>query len=89
MKLVAVSAFRNTNPGRIKVEGALHANHVHKGARLSIGGDLPLEKLSQEDRDLVVLLNIANRIVEPSQTEAVAAIDAEAKAEAEAQKRRG
>jgi hypothetical protein len=82
MKFVSTSAFLNTAPEKIIVAGALHPRHVHKGARLSIGGDLPLEKLAPTEQRLVAELNIAGRIVEESQVETVAKIDAEVKADA-------
>ena len=77
MKLVATSDFRNPAPDKISVAGALHPLHVHKGARFSIGGDVPFEKLVSDEKKLVVELNNAGRIVEPSQIELVAKIDAE------------
>lgn len=84
MKLVATAAFRNTAPDKIIVAGAQHPGHVHKGARFTIGGDTPLDQLTPDDRRLVVLLNTAGRIVEESQVELVAKVDAEVKAEAAA-----
>ncbi len=77
MKLVATSDFRNQAPDKISVAGALHPQHIHKGARFSIGDEKPLEKLTPEEKRLVVELNCAGRIVEPSQVELVAKIDAE------------
>lgn len=82
MKLVAASDFRNPAPDKIKVAGAVHALHIHKGARFCIGEDAPFEKLNPQEQRLVVLLNTSARIVEESQAEAVAKIDAEVKADA-------
>ena len=61
MKLVATSDFRNQAPEKISVAGALHPLHIHKGARFSIGGDSPLEKLTPEEKRLVVELRRAHR----------------------------
>ena len=78
MKLVAASNFRNTVPAKIEIEGALHPLHVHKGARFTIGGDMPFEKLTASDRQLVAGLNIAGRIVDAdSQPDKVRQIDRE------------
>lgn len=77
MKLIATSDFRNPQPGKITVAGAIHPQHIHKGARFQIGGDAPMDKLNPEDLRLVTLLNGAGRIVEPSQLEQVAKVDAE------------
>jgi len=79
MKLVAASDFRNTSPDRIEIDNHLHVQHVHKGARFTIGGDAPFDKLPAQDKKLVVELNSAGRIVEESQKEAVAKIDEEVK----------
>jgi hypothetical protein len=88
MKLVATSDFRNNNPDRIKLDDAQHDLHVHKGARLSIGDELPFEKLPAADKKLVVELNAAGRIVAEDQTEKVKQIDAEVKAEKAAEEAR-
>jgi hypothetical protein len=64
------------------VAGASHKAHIHKGARFSLGDDAPFEKLTPADRQIVVLLNIAQRIVEETQVELVAKIDAEVAADA-------
>ena len=77
MKLVATSDFKNTHPDKIEVDNALHPAHVHKGARFSIGGDLPIEKLAASDKMLVGQLNNSGRIVYETQTEAVKKIDEE------------
>jgi hypothetical protein len=77
MKLVATSDFRNPRPSSIDHDERQHESHIHKGARFDIGGDLPLEKLSVDDKKLISLLNSAGRIVEASQTDKVKAIDAE------------
>lgn len=77
MKLVSTSNFRNPQPGKITVAGALHPQHIHKGARFEIGGDAPFDKVEPDDKRLVTLLNTAGRIVEASQVELVAQIDAE------------
>ena len=77
MKLVATSSFRNTAPAKIIVADQIAPLHVHKGARLEIGGDAPFEKLTPDDKKLVTELNIAGRIVEAERTEIVAKIDAE------------
>lgn len=84
MKLVATSDFRNTDPDNIKVEDELHEKHVHKGARLTIGDELPLDKLSAAQKRIVAHLNAGGRVVEESQKEAVAEIDKEVAAEAKA-----
>lgn len=82
MKLVATSDFRNTHTDKIDVgDDKIADSHVHKGARFSIGGDVPLEKLSGADKRLVAELNAAGRIVYADQTEKVKAIDAEVAAE--------
>jgi hypothetical protein len=87
-KLVATSNFRNTAPDKINVADKVNDLHVHKGARFSIGGDLPLEKLTADEKKLAVELNCAGRIVEVSQVELVAKIDEEVKmAEAIAKKK--
>lgn len=88
MKLVATSDFRISDPSAIEVESeSLHENHVHKGARFSIGGDLPFEKLPANAKKLVVELNVSGRIVSTDQTEKVKAIDAEVAQEAKAAKK--
>ena len=81
MKLIATSGFRNTAPEKIKVADKINDLHVHKGARFDIGGETPFEKLAPDEKRLVVELNIAGRIIEPSQVELVAKIDAEVAAE--------
>lgn len=82
MKLVATSDFRNPNVEKIDVgANKIHDLHIHKGARFSIGGDLPFEKLSAADKKLVVELNVAGRIVEESQKEKAKQIDDEVKAD--------
>lgn len=82
MKLVATSDFRNPNPEKIDVgDDKIHDLHIHKGARFSIGGDAPFEKLSANDKKLVVELNASGRIVSEDQTEKVKQIDAEVKAD--------
>ena len=81
MNLVATSSFRNHAPDKIKVEGAIHPLHIHKGARFSVGGNAPLEKLNADEKRIVVELNIAGRIVEESQAALVAKIDAEVEQE--------
>lgn len=86
MHLVATSDFRSSP--LIKCEGALHPLHIDKGARFSIGDDKPLEKLSPAEQRFVAELNCAGRIVEASQVELVAKIDAEATAERAAASRR-
>ena len=81
MNLVATSNFRNNVQDTLMVEDALHETFVHKGARLSLGGNLPFEKLSAADKRIIAELNRAGRIVDVSQTEQVKAIDAEVAAE--------
>jgi hypothetical protein len=75
MRLVATGNFRGSP--LIKCEKQINPLHVHQGARFSIGGDLPLDKLKPEEQRFVAELNIAGRIVEVSQVELVAKIDAE------------
>jgi hypothetical protein len=75
MKFVSTANFRGSP--LIKCEKQIHPLHVHKGARFSIGGDLPMEKLTPAEQKFVAELNIAGRIVEVSQVELVAKIDAE------------
>lgn len=79
MKLVAASDFRNT--ANLEIEDALHPAHVHKGARFTIGAELPVEKLNAGDKRLLAELNAAGRVVEASNTKAVEQIDAEVKTE--------
>ena len=56
----------------------MNEKHVHKGARFTIGGDTPFEKLSAADKRLVGELNNAGRIVDAdSQKDLVARIDKE------------
>ena len=90
MNLVATSDFRNTNPDLIEVDGALHANHIHKGARLTIGGEAKIDKLTAAQKRVVAALNAAGRVVdEDEQPAKVKEIDAEIaadKASAERQK---
>ena len=81
MKFVSASSFRNTHHDLIKVTDPLNGNHVHKGARFAVGGNLPLEDLSEREKELVAILNRTGRIVAASQTEDVAKIDAEVKGE--------
>ena len=88
MKLVCASDFRNTTPDRIEIDDAVNAKHVHKGARFTIGGDAPLEKLSAADKRLVGELNNAGRIVDESQKDLVARIDEEVKQAATIEKKK-
>ena len=79
MKLIALSDFRNTH--EIEIENPIHEKHVHMGAIFSIGGDLPLEKMKQEDRLLVAALNAAGRIGDATNPETVKAVQAKVAAE--------
>ena len=98
MRFIVQSAFRNSNELEVLNQDgtkadAVNEKHVHKGAFISIGvdrdgRDLPLEKMAEKDRRLIAELNLARRIVEASNTEAVKVILAEVaaeKREAEAQ----
>lgn len=79
MKLVATANFLHTN-SEIKLafdKPQKNPRHVAKGARFSIGGDLPFEKLSPRESIYVTLLNREGRILSPEQTELVARVDAE------------
>ena len=78
MNLIAASDFRNPDPQLIEAESELlHEMHIHKGCRFSIGKNLPLEKLSQSQKNLVATLNREGRIVSDTQKDLVARIDAE------------
>ena len=82
MKLIATSDFRNPDPLILEAEDSLlHESHIHKGCRFSIGGNLPFEKLSASQKKLIVELNVAGRIIEESQKELAARIDAEVELE--------
>ena len=91
MQLIAASDFRNTAPDKIEVEsGVKHSEHVHKGARFSIGGNLPFEKLTASDKKLVVELNASGRIISVEQKELAKRVDSEvASADLAAKKRDG
>lgn len=78
MKLVATSDFKNPRPDTIDHAEREHDLFIHKGARFSIGDDLPFEKLNGDDKKLVTLLNSAGRIVAEDDKEKVAMIDKEA-----------
>lgn len=78
MNLVATSDFRNQWTDKIEIADTPHELHIPKGSRFSIGGDLPLEKLSQGDRQIVTLLNSSGRILDAdNQKDKVAIIDKE------------
>jgi len=82
MNLVATSNFRNTSPEVIDVTDPLHPNHIHKGARIQIGGDKLIDQLTAGQKRLVAELNAAGRIVDADkQKDDVKRIDAEVIAE--------
>ena len=82
MKLVATSNFRAPTGVEIMFEkNSPHPLHVGKGARFSIGGDTPLEKLPHKEQRIIAELNRSGRIVNAENVDAVAAIDAELAAE--------
>lgn len=76
MQLIATRSFRNV-ASRIKLEGAQHPLHVHKGAIFEIGGEVPLAKIQDErQQELAARLISAKVAVEPT-PEVVATIEAE------------
>lgn len=84
MNLIATSDFRNPDLQLIEADSELiNPLHIHKGARFSIGESKPFDKLNAAQKRLIVELNAAGRIVEDTQKELVARIDAEVKQEKE------
>ncbi len=82
MKLISTSSFRAPVGVEIVFEKkSVHPLHVGKGARFSIGGETPLEKLDVKTQRVIAELNISGRIVDASNTDAIALIDAELAAE--------
>jgi len=79
MNLVATSDFRNQWLDKIQIDDAQHDLHVHKGARFSIGKpELPFDKLTQAEKQIVVALNNSGRILDAdAQKDKVAIIDKE------------
>ena len=77
---MATSDFRNTN--KIKIEGALHPLHIHKGATFELDeNDGPTAQLNGS-------LNAAGRIIDPDkQKDEAAKILAEVELEAKSAKK--
>jgi hypothetical protein len=64
MKLMATSDFRNTH--KLKIPGALHPLHVHKGAIFEV------DETDEKTSTYIRALNAAGRIIDPDkQPEAV------------------
>lgn len=77
---MATSDFRNTH--KIKIEGATHALHIHKGATFELDENDP------NGPQLIGSLNAAGRIIDPEkQPEIAKNILAEVEAEAKAAKK--
>jgi len=68
MKLIATAPFRNNLDPRIEIEGALHPDHIHRGAVFIIGRDKAgksiddEEQLSKIDANNIRLLTLAKCI---------------------------
>jgi len=78
MKLIALHSFRNVG-GKIKVEGALHANHIERGQTFSIGEGQSLKESQRTDErsaELCARLLLAGVASEPT-PEVVAKVQAE------------
>jgi hypothetical protein len=59
MKLIALKNF--TNNCELEIPAAKHPRFVHKGARFSIGGDAPVDKISSKaDKALIGQLAAAS-----------------------------
>src|SRR6266478_5767812 len=85
MRFVAVRDFRN-NCG-LEIKGALHPDHVHKGAVFSIGSASGFELLTQSQRSLVSQLRSAGCICDADDTERVKFVRAEVATEQRREKR--
>ena len=99
-KFIATSGFKNTFGAEI--EGALHPDHIHKGAIFSIGvdstgNDIPLDKMGKDDKQLakrfgkewqlIADLNLSGRIADATNKDVVAKIQSEVAQAAAAKKR--
>ena len=99
-KFIATSGFKNTFGAEI--EGALHPDHIHKGAIFSIGvdgqgNDIPLDKMGKDDKQLakrfgkewalIANLNLCGRIADATNKDVVAKIQKEVADEAASKKR--
>jgi hypothetical protein len=99
-KFIATSGFKNTFVAEI--EGALHPDHIHKGAIFSIGvdaqgNDIPMDKMGKDDKQLakrfgkewalIANLNLCGRIADSTNKDVVAKIQKEVADEAASKKR--
>ncbi|MGD0258967.1 MAG: hypothetical protein ABSD29_03990 [Verrucomicrobiota bacterium] len=78
MKFIATHSFRNVG-GKIKVENALHPEHIHKGAIFEIGTEPTLKALAKADHkngELAARLLMALCVVEAT-VENIAKVSAE------------
>jgi len=85
MRFVATRAFRNNC--ELEIKGALHPDHVHKSAVFSIGGDLPLERLTPSEQNLVSQLRSAECICDADDAERVRVVGDEIATEEKREKR--
>lgn len=86
MKLIAKRDFRNTGRA-IEIEGALHPDHIHKGAMFIVGKDenTPYKDLSKQDKEFVGLLNIADCVGDGNDEKIVKLVMAEVEADKKAE----
>jgi hypothetical protein len=71
VEVVARRALKNTHPDIIKIEGALHPLHIHKGAKFSLDKSEPNEAFVYHS------LIVSRGIILASDTESVAELQAE------------
>jgi uncharacterized protein YdgA (DUF945 family) len=78
MELLAIKSFRNVG-SRLKIEGARHPLHVHKGTLFHVGMDRTLQELRKNDdraAELAARLIFARVAAEPTPA-LIAQIEAE------------
>ena len=91
MNLIALKAFRNVKSLRLRgkdqkstVEGSIHDDHVHKGARFAMGDQKTLADMHEADQATAVQvasLIAAGCVGEADNEDTVAAVAAEVKAD--------
>ena len=94
MKLVAKKDFANVPSLAIQLEwyvkgadGKPLKNHIHKGARFSIGTSEIFDGLDEADKNKVAQLMVSNSVMVASDKPAVDKIDAEVAADRQREKR--